>query len=108
MKDSTSASFIVGDIFRSVVEWVRAGDKPPRTQVGSVWLMIALNLFGFTALTVWLLAVLEIKFYDTFTSIVPLAFIAFVTLCPGLYGLWVTICCWRRVYGYDWFMLPEF
>ena len=31
-----------------------------------------------------------------------------VTLCPGLYGLWVTICCWRRVYGYDWFMLPEF
>lgn len=107
-QDSTSFSFILGDIFHELAKWIRAGDKPPRTQVGSIYLMIALNLFGITALTVWTLAFFEIKFYNVFTSIAPLAFIAFVTLCPGLYGLWVTLCCWRRVYGYDWFMLPEF
>jgi hypothetical protein len=33
---------------------------------------------------------------------------AFMTLIPGLYALWITICCWRRVPGYTWAMIPFF
>jgi hypothetical protein len=106
--DSLGIRSILRGMVHGVAGWVRSGDPPPKTQVKSLYLMVLLNIIGFTALTVWILGVLEIKFYDTFTSLIPLAFTAFVTLCPGLYGLVVSFCCWRRVYGYDWYMIPHY
>jgi hypothetical protein len=70
--------------------------------------MIFLNVFGLISLAVWTLAALGVKFTTVFTSTVPLAVVAFLTLCPGIYVGWVSLCCWRRVYGYDWFMVPHF
>jgi hypothetical protein len=112
MSHPVARSLSVWEILTGTVQqfkqWCRAGDPPPRTQVKSIYLMIFLNIFGLIALTVWALAVLEIKFNGVFTSLVPLLAVAFLTLCPGIYGAWVSFCCWRRVYRYDWFMIPHF
>jgi hypothetical protein len=112
MSGQPAGSISVGEVLKDTVQqfkqWCRAGDPPPRTQVKSIYLMIFLNIFGLISLTIWTLAVLEIKFYGIFTSLIPLAGVAFLTLCPGIYGAWVSFCCWRRVYGYDWFMIPHF
>lgn len=100
--------FIVKDIFKQIGIWFRKGDRPPPRQVKSIYLMVFLNIVGIAALIVWCLSFFGIKFENTFKSLIPLAFVAFITLCPGLYGLWVSVCCWRRVYGYDWNIIPEF
>jgi hypothetical protein len=99
---------IVSDLFRQVGLWFRSGEPPPASQVKSIYLMIFLNLFGFAALTVFMLAYLEIRFVAFFPSLVPIAAACFLTLCPGLYGAWLCFACWRKFYGYDWFMVPNY
>jgi hypothetical protein len=105
---SISTFAIIKDIFHQIHLWFQAGDPPPRTQVKSIYLMIFMNIVGFCALTIWLLAYFRIKFYSTFVSIVPIGIVAFLMLCPGIYGAWVSFSCWRRRYGYDWFMIPHY
>jgi hypothetical protein len=99
---------IVRDIFHQIYVWFRAGSSPPQSQRNSVLFLIFLNLVGLVALTIWLLAFFKIKFYATFTSIVPIAIVAAMMLIPGLYGTWLSWCCWRRRPGYSWDMLPRY
>jgi hypothetical protein len=106
--ESVGFGSILKDIFHQVGHWFRSGEPPPRAQVKSIYLMIFLNLFGFAALTVFFLAFFEVRFVGVFTSIIPIAFVAFLTLCPGLYGAWLCFACWRRFYGYDWLMVPNY
>jgi hypothetical protein len=106
--ESTTIRFIVGDIFHQIGLWFRSGVAPPSAQRKSVWLMLFFNFVGFAVLTLFLMAFFQVKFVGTFTSIVPLAFTSFLFLCPGLYGLWVSLASWRNVSGYDWRMLPNF
>jgi hypothetical protein len=107
-RPSISTFAIIKDIFHQIPLWFRAGDPPPRTQVKSIYLMIFMNIVGFSALTVWLLAYFGIKFDHPDLPLVPIGIIAFLMLCPGIYGGWVSFCCWRRRYGYDWFMIPNY
>lgn len=102
-----SSSSSIKNLFRSIRNWIKAGDPPPKTQVKSLYLIAFLLLMGISSLTFLILAYFEICFTDCVTSLIPVAFIAFLTLTPSLYGVWVSFCCWRRVYGYDWFMIPN-
>lgn len=92
----------------SLRNWINAGDPPPKAQVNSLYLILFLFSIGFSALMVFIFAYLKICFYEYITSLVPLGAIAFLTLTPSVYGAYVAFCCWRRVYGYDWYMIPNF
>lgn len=111
MKKASSQSVLIRDIifsfFTAFRDWIKAGNPPPRTHRKSMFIMTALLVFGFTFLTVWILAVTGTKFY-TANSIHSFAIMAFITLCPGLWALWNSVCSWRRVKGYDWGMIPFF
>jgi hypothetical protein len=70
--------------------------------------MTALLVFGFAFLSMWLMAMLDIGFWSSLKSPSSLISMAFLTLCPGLYALWITVCCWRKIPGYTWGMIPFF
>lgn len=89
-------------------EWWAAGDPVPKTHVKDMYLTAFLLIFGFASLYFGLNAFLGIKYDDLFTTPGVLLFVAAITLIPGLYAAWVTVCCWRRVPGYDWWILPHF
>lgn len=93
---------------RPAVEWLRRGRSPPRTHRKSMVIMSFLLLFGFGFLALWLLALLDIGGFGAVPSRGSLLVCAFLTLCPGLYALWIAACCWRGVAGYRWDMIPYF
>lgn len=102
-----SSNHSIKNIFRSIRKWVKAGDPPPKTQVKSLYLIAFLLFIGMSSFIFLTLSYFEICFTDCVTSLVPVAVLAFLTLTPSIYGTWVSFCCWRRVYGYDWFMIPN-
>ena len=96
------------NLVKSTISWIKSGDLPPETHKTSMRIMTALLLFGFTFLTIAILCATG-QAFDTYNISYPsYAFMIFITLCPGLYSLWITICCWRRVDGYSWGMIPFF
>ncbi|KAH0794925.1 hypothetical protein GPJ56_001202 [Histomonas meleagridis] len=99
---------MVSTLFRTVIDWFKKGNPPPPTHKKSMAIMIGLLVFGFAFVTIWASSVLDIGPFSTVNSPSSLAFCSFITLCPGLYALWITICCWRGVKGYDWGMIPFF
>lgn len=88
-------------------EWIKSGEAPPKKQHGSLVLALVLFFIGLSTTAVWFLATFHIKFDDVLVTVNPLLFVSFITLCPSLYAGWVSICCWRKVYGYDWNMIPD-
>jgi uncharacterized membrane protein len=105
---SLSVFSIITSFFGGIAGWFRAGDPPPKTHRKSMAIMTALLIFGFAFVTMWVLALLEIGIWAQIRSPGSMAGCAFLTLCPGLYAAWVTVCCWRRIPGYSWGMIPFF
>ena len=93
---------------KRIHEWFAAGDPPPKTQVKSLYLMVFLLLFGISTGTVALLSVLRVYFYEGINNVGVLFFLSAITLIPGVYAAWTSFCCWRRVPGYDWWIIPHF
>ena len=89
-------------------EWFAAGDPPPKTQVKSLYLMIFLLIFGFSTGIVAFLSYFKIYFYEGINNIGVLFLLSAITLIPGIYAAWTSFCCWRRVPGYDWWIIPHF
>jgi hypothetical protein len=105
---SLGARLIAQSITGPLRAWLGAGNPPPRDQRSSLWFMAFLNLMGLLVLSLFTRALFDVRLRAAFTSIAPLALVAFILLCPGLYGAWVSACAWRRVRGYDWAMIPRF
>ena len=95
-------------IFKSFVDWIKAGDAVPKSHYKSMAIMAGLLIIGIPTFIVFVLAATKTAFYEHVTSLSSLAAVSFITLVPGLYVLWLTICCWRRVDGYRWGMIPFF
>lgn len=93
---------------KAVVDWFKAGELPPETHKTSMRIMTALLVFGFSFLAIMILCASGICFETYNISYPSYLFMTFITLCPGLYSLWITICCWRHVKGYEWGMIPFF
>ena len=94
--------------FDSIKTWLISGDKVPKTHYKSMAIMFGLLLIGIPTFIVFILAATKTAFHEHISSLSSLAGVSFITLTPGLYVLWVTICCWRRVEGYKWGMIPFF
>ena len=88
--------------------WLKDGDPVPKTHYKSMAIMTALLVIGLPTFFVFILAAAKIAFYEHIRSVSSLGVVSFLTLTPGLYVLWLTICCWRRVDGYKWGMIPFF
>lgn len=93
--------------FRIIKHWYRCGDQPPTTIYKSIYLMMFLMVLG-----IWLLSLLIKGHFKTDSEnkfpFIPVAVFSAVTLVPGFWILWISVCCWRRVDGYDWWMIPHF
>jgi hypothetical protein len=107
-RGSLSVFSIIGSFFVAIAEWLRAGDLPPATHRKSMAIMAGLLVFGATFVTLWTLWLVGHGIWADLRSPGSLLAMAFLTLCPGLYAFWITVCCWRRVPGYRWAMIPFF
>lgn len=108
MKEGKAKGHSILSISKRIHEWFAAGDPPPKTQVKSLYLMIFLLIFGFSTGSVWFLAFFRIRFYEAIDHLGVLFLLSAITLIPGIYAAFVSFCCWRRVRGYDWWIIPHF
>lgn len=82
-----------------------SGDPPPPTHYS----MIALVIFTLICvITTLLIYVMSFFHFNKFESKIPnfVTLICFIILFPSLYEFYLFICCWKRVEGYDWWMIP--
>ena len=108
MKETKENQKSILSIIRRIQNWFAAGDPPPKTQIKSLYLMVFLLIFGFSTGTVWFLAFFRIRFYEVIDHLGVLFILSAITLIPGIYAAVVSFCCWRRVRGYDWWIIPHF
>lgn len=94
--------------FNQIKDWFKRGNPPPKTQVKSLYLMVFLLIIGIIFATISICSRMDIGFQGVFKQDAPVGFVAFLTLCPSLYGLYISYHCWRNHHGYDWFMVPNF
>lgn len=92
--------------FRQTIDWFKSGDLPPSTHKNSMRLMLFLNIFGITAFVCWFLSSYDIALQHVFPITWPVLGTSLLALLPGLYILFLTVMCWRRVPGYGWWMIP--
>lgn len=102
----TELLFYFNSYVKRIIQWVRAGDPPPNSQKKMLYLIIFLFFFGIGTTTMWILSYMGIIL--NLQSPNYLLVISFMTLCPSLYGMVVSYCCWRRYHGYDWWIIPNF
>ena len=95
------------NFIKRLIQWFKDGDRVPKSHYKSMAIMTALLVIGIPTFIVFLLSTFNIAFSEL-RSPSSLAVVSFLTLTPGLYVLWLTICCWRRVKGYRWGMIPFF
>jgi hypothetical protein len=107
-RDSLSIFGIIGSFFTAIVNWFREGDLPPKSHRKSMAIMVALLVFGAAFVTIWISALLGRGIWAEVKSTGSLLAMAFITLCPGLYALWIAFCSWRKGKGYSWTMIPFF
>lgn len=99
-------TYTIYKAYRSFIEWVKAGEKPPKGQVKSIFLSIFLSIFGVLTTTYWFLH--NFKYVDhKIEQPYVLLIISFLTLTPGFFGIFASFMCWRRVKGYDWWIIPN-
>ena len=96
------------NIIKRLREWIASGDPVPKTHYKSMAIMTALLVIGIPSFIVFILAEMNMSWCQHIESPSSLAVVSFLTLTPGLYVLYLTICCWRRVDGYKWGMIPFF
>lgn len=106
MKEEKTLENIIKFKIQNIIDWIRAGDPPPKSHYKSLRLMIFLIIFGAMTLTFFILSHFEISFTEFIPVPWPFLGLSCITLLPGLYILFLTICCWRRIKGYGWWMIP--
>lgn len=91
---------------QNIIKWIEAGKKPPPELKKSFILLAFLLVFGLSCFTFGILSYFGI--IDIFIpTLIPFFGTATLTLLPGLYMLWISICSWRNVPGYGWWMIPH-
>lgn len=106
MKEEKSIKNQIQFKIQIIIDWLRAGDFPPKTHYKSLCLMLFLIIFGTITLACFILSHFEIALTEFIPIPWPFLGLSCITLLPGLYILFVAICCWRRIKGYGWWMIP--
>ena len=95
-------------LFGRVRCWVKAGDPIPKTHRKNLPITILLFVIGLFALACAFAPAYGYTNGRVEENTIPFLIIAFICLTPSLYNIWVLTCCWRRVKGYRWSMVPFF
>ena len=95
-------------VFASILNWFNSGDPVPKTHRNGLPITFSLLIIGLIALACALA-----PFYGYTNGAVEihtksLLFLAFLALTPSLYNCFIMFCCWRRIPGYRWSMIPFF
>ena len=88
--------------------WFKNGDSIPKTHRSGVPITITLLFIGIFAMACAFAPFLGYTNNNVEFNTIPLLVISFLALTPSLYNLWIMVCCWRRVPGYEWSMIPFF
>ena len=83
------------------------GDSPPPTHYSMILLISVDIIIGMFLTVGHIMKYFNIYFMSSFFTYTTF-FIGVVMLVPGLYEAWILGCCWKRVKGYDWWMIPHF
>lgn len=90
--------------------WIPSGESPPTTRRPTI-------IISFISFIVGVLLTVFGIFYDFSDSNdyfylnfkkTQIFFLSTILIIPSLYVLFIFFCCWRRVQGYDWWMIPQF
>jgi hypothetical protein len=88
--------------------WWRRGESPPPTHYWSLVLALILVAGGLFVVLRLFSSESKPTFKEQRLRAIGLLAFGLLLLTPGLYCLFLSLCCWRRVGGYDWWMIPHF
>jgi hypothetical protein len=89
--------------------WWRHGDSPPPTHYWSLGLALFLVASGIlTILGLFSSSQPDPPIPGQVMRAAGRCALGTVILAPGVYCLFLSLCCWRRLGGYDWWMIPHF
>ena len=97
---------IARDVLRCARRWFRSGTPPPDPQRRMLYVVLFLLVFGIATTVAFVLAISGVDPFDSMNSYHWLPVLSFMSLCPAVYGAYVSLCCWRNVKGYDWWIIP--
>lgn len=89
--------------------WIPNGDTPPPSLRGTIFIAVS----SFTAGIALAILCYSCNFSicsDFLCQKIPksnLIFASIILTIPSLYVFWICFCCWRRIEGYDWWMIPQ-
>lgn len=92
---------------RYLESWWRRGEIPPPSMVSTIVFFALILLSGFSMLVILILSYFEVRFTEIELDKPKFAFVACSMFASGFYVTWISLCCWRRVSGYDWWMIPH-
>ena len=92
----------------SILKWFQSGDPVPKTHRNGLPITFSLLIIGFIALACALA-----PFYGYTNGTIEnhtkaLFFLSFLAFTPSVYNCFIMFCCWRRIPGYRWSMIPFF
>jgi hypothetical protein len=91
---------------KSVRLWWIRGDRPPPRHYWSF--AIALFLVGAGLQVLRSSLTFPSEYPARMMYVAGLCALGIVLAAPGIYCIFMSICCWRRLGGYDWWMIPHF
>jgi hypothetical protein len=100
---------LIANYWRSLHVWWQIGDSPPRTHyvtIGSAIVFAPLGLY------LMLRCFSSKPLFVAGPEMQPICFalqfvLGLLLVIPSGHVIFLAICCWRRVSGYDWWMIPH-
>lgn len=92
--------------------WIPNGETPPNAIRGTIFIAVSSFIAGISLGMFCIFCNFSIcctnfcKNIPKYSSKLIIASIAILTI-PSLYVFWICFCCWRRIDGYDWWMIPQ-
>jgi hypothetical protein len=86
--------------------WWRQGDIPPPSHYWSFAIALALIASGLLLLRSSFLPKAEQPGRAVRAGV--LFVLGVILAAPGVYCIFLSVCCWRRLGNYDWWMIPHF
>lgn len=89
--------------------WIPNGDSPPPSLRGTIFIAASSFIVGITLAILCNSCNFSIcsDFLCKKIQKSQLIFASLFFTIPSLYVFWICFCCWRRIEGYDWWMIPQ-
>jgi hypothetical protein len=100
---------LIANYWRSLQVWWQIGDSPPRTHYVTIVSALVLAPLGvYLMLRCFSPNPLVVAGLEMQRISIALQFaLGLLLAVPSGHIIFLTVCCWRRVSGYDWWMIPH-